>query len=67
MLSPRVTMSDTLSENDFQDSTSTFSKVYYEEPSVEQDTLNLARSLFDLKEYRKCAHMLTNLLTNNAN
>ena len=52
-------MSDTLSENDFQDSTSTFSKVYYEEPSAEQDTLNLARSLFDLKEYRKCAHMLT--------
>ena len=32
--------------------------MYYEEPSSEQDVLNLARSLFDLKEYHKCAHML---------
>ena len=41
----------------------TFSKVYYEEPSAVQDTLNLARSLFDLKEYRKCANLLAPLTT----
>ena len=60
--SPRLTPADSLSESDFatQDSsTSQFSKVYYEEPGSEQDILNLARALFDLKEYRKCAHMLT--------
>lgn len=56
-------MADSLSESDFaQDVASsaatTFNKVYYEEPCGEQDTLNLARALFDLKEYRKCAHLL---------
>lgn len=56
---PRMTLSDTLAEADLlSDSANTFSKVYYEEPSGEQDILNLARSLFDLKEYRKCAHLL---------
>ena len=35
-----------------------FSKVYREEDSVKRDVLNLARSLYDLKEYRKCAHLL---------
>ena len=29
-----------------------------------QDTLNLARSLFDLREYRKCAHVLQPLTQN---
>ena len=65
--SPRLTPADSLSESDFaaQDSsTSQFSKVYYEEPGSEQDILNLARALFDLKEYRKCAHMLTPIVAN---
>ena len=62
-LSPRMTPADSLSESDLvQDSASTFSKVYYEEPSSEQDILNLARSLFDLKEYRKCAHILNPII-----
>ena len=67
---------DSLSESDFvpaaaQDnlhpspaSNSTFNKVYYEEPGSEQDVLNLARSLFDLKEYHKCAHLLTPIVSN---
>lgn len=56
--------SDCLSEADFASPEShgsaqqPFSKVYYEEPCSGQDVLNLARSLFDLKEYRKCAHIL---------
>ena len=64
--SPRMTPADSLSEGDLaQDSgNSTFCKVYYEEPSSEQDILNLARSLFDLKEYRKCAHLLNPIITN---
>ena len=53
-------MSDTIVEADLQNNT-TFTKVFYEEPSHTQDTLNLARSLFDLREYRKCAHLLTPL------
>ena len=63
-----MTPADSLSEADFlQDSTnSLFNKVYYEEPGNEQDILNLARSLFDLKEYRKCAHLLSPILANAA-
>jgi anaphase-promoting complex subunit 8 len=29
-----------------------------ERPCEVTDALNLARSLFDLREYRKCAHLL---------
>lgn len=36
----------------------TFTKVYYEDPGTVHDVLGLARSLYDLKEYRKCAHLL---------
>ena len=53
-------MSDTLVESDLQGNVP-FTKVFYEEPNHTQDTLNLARSLFDLREYRKCAHLLTPL------
>jgi len=35
-----------------------FNKVFYEEPCAALDVLNLARTLFDLREYRKCAHVL---------
>ena len=57
--------SDTLEDNDLpssanQSSQMLFNKVFFEKPSEMVDTLNLARSLFDLKEYRKCAHILTN-------
>jgi hypothetical protein len=37
---------------------SSFNKVFFERPSETLDVLNLARSLFDLKEYRKCAFTL---------
>ena len=32
--------------------------MFYEEPSEQQDRINLARALFDLKEYKKCAFVL---------
>ena len=35
-----------------------FNKVFFERPSEALDILNLARTLFDLKEYRKCAFTL---------
>ena len=35
-----------------------FNKVYFETPSETSDRLNLARTLFDLKEFRKCEHTL---------
>lgn len=35
-----------------------FDYVYFEMPSKANDALNLARSLFDLKEYKKAAHVL---------
>ena len=58
------TYSDTLEDNDLpssanQSSQMLFNKVFFEKPSEVVDTLNLARSLFDLKEYRKCAHIHT--------
>ena len=56
-------MSDHITESDFS-ANSSFSKVFYEEPCHMQDTLNLARSLFDLREYRKCAHVLQPLTQN---
>jgi len=46
-----------LEDEDFNPS-STFNKIYYEKPNEATDTLNLARSLFDLREYRKCLHFL---------
>lgn len=35
-----------------------FNKVFFERPSETLDVLNLARTLFDLKEHRKCAFSL---------
>jgi len=35
-----------------------FNKVYFEKPNEATDVLNLARSLFDLREYRKCSNLL---------
>ena len=51
-----------LDDVDFaSDQNQAFNKEYFEESSSEQDVLNLARSLFDLKEYRKCANLLVPL------
>ena len=61
--------SDSLEESDFVGSITSgslpdaaasakFNKVFFERPSETLDKLNLARTLFDLKEYRKCAHNL---------
>jgi anaphase-promoting complex subunit 8 len=36
----------------------TYSKTYIEEFNESSDTLGLARALFDLREYRKCAALL---------
>ncbi len=35
-----------------------FNRPYVEEQNEATDTLNLARTLFDLREYRKCAALL---------
>lgn len=35
-----------------------FAYHYFERPNAATDALNLARSLFDLREYRKCAFVL---------
>lgn len=40
-----------------------FNKVYFEMPNEATDTLNLARTLFDLREYRKCAYLLKQFAT----
>ena len=39
-------------------SSSPFNFHYFEKPNAATDALNLARTLFDLREYRKCAHIL---------
>lgn len=50
---------DSVDEDDFLYKTnSTFNKVYFEKPNESTDFLNLARTLFDLREYRKCAHFI---------
>mmetsp|Transcript_5636 Transcript_5636/g.4029 ORF Transcript_5636/g.4029 Transcript_5636/m.4029 type:complete len:130 (+) Transcript_5636:292-681(+) len=49
--------SSTVDPEDLQPDNS-FQKVFYEEPCEEIDALNLARTLFDLREYRKCASNL---------
>ena len=50
---------DHLNENDLRAAKhGSFNKVFFEEPCGALDVLNLARTLFDLREYRKCAHML---------
>lgn len=36
----------------------TFNYHYFERPNASTDALNLARTLFDLREFRKCAHVL---------
>ena len=43
---------------DASDDSATFDKVFFERPSEMLDTLNLGRTLFELREYRKCAHTL---------
>lgn len=35
-----------------------FNYHYFERPNAASDALNYARTLFDLREYRKCAHSL---------
>ena len=35
-----------------------FNYHYFERPNAATDALNLARTLFDLREYRKCANIL---------
>ena len=68
--------SDSLDESDFTDGTTNnnlsneaastkFNKVFFERPSETLDKLNLARTLFDLKEYRKCAYNLESIHTQN--
>ena len=50
---------DHLNDNDLRASKhASFNKVFYEEPCGALDVLNLARTLFDLREYRKCSHVL---------
>ena len=41
-----------------QEDSRNFNKVYAEMPSKTTDKLDLARTLFDLKEYLKAAHTL---------
>jgi hypothetical protein len=43
---------DDVEEDDFSKK-GQFYKVYFEKPNEVTDTLNLARTLFDLREYRK--------------
>jgi len=38
-----------------------FTKVYFEKTSEATDIMDLARNLYDLREYRKCAHLLKKL------
>ena len=67
--------SDSLEESDFTGSitnnssneaaSTKFNKVFFERPSETLDKLNLARTLFDLKEYRKCASNLESIHTQN--
>lgn len=60
--SSRPILSDSLApETDFANPNN-FTKVFYEEPCAALDTLNLARSLFDLREFRKCAYLLEQLI-----
>ena len=35
-----------------------FDKIYVEEYNTSSDTLMVARNLFDLREFKKCSHML---------
>ena len=51
--------SDELDEIDLN--SANFNKAFFERPSEATDKLNLARTLFDLKEYRKCAHILQSM------
>lgn len=48
---------DVIDDDDFIPKTG-FNKIYYEKPNEATDSLNLARTLFDLREYRKCIHIL---------
>ena len=48
---------DVLEDDDFN-AKSGFNKVYFEKPNETSDVLALARTLFDLREYRKCINLL---------
>ena len=56
---------DSLDESDLSSNSTKFAKVFFERPSESMDKLNLARVLFDLREYRKCAHTLQSLPSSN--
>jgi len=67
---PSEVFSDSVEESDLpntaaQSASSSFNKVFFEHPSEVADKLNLSRTLFDLKEYRKCAHNLQSLSASN--
>jgi hypothetical protein len=61
--------SDCIEESDFEKVSAgngqQFNKVFFERPSEEHDKVMLGRTLFDLKEYRKCAHTLQNIPVSN--
>lgn len=59
MQQPLSDRADCLTESDLKAAKhGTFNKIFFEEPCGALDSLNLARTLFDLREYRKCAHVL---------
>lgn len=49
---------DEVEETDAKILSQSFNKVYFERPNEATDSLNLARVLFDLREYRKCVNLL---------
>jgi len=55
---PKFTDQPDIPDKDRYSHSSVFNKVYYERSCEATDVLNLARTLFDMKEYRKCAHIL---------
>ncbi|CDW85316.1 anaphase-promoting complex subunit 8-like [Stylonychia lemnae] len=54
----RFTEQSDISEQLEYNPSTNFNKVFFEKPSEATDTLNLARALFDLREYRKCSNLL---------
>ena len=56
-------LSDCLEEADL--TSSSFDKVFFEIPSQTLDILNLGRTLFELREYQKCAHVLDKIKDQN--
>ena len=55
----RLTFTDELDEEESKRGVAgDFSKMFFEKPCEVTDALNLARTLFDLREFRKCCHVL---------